>query len=254
MTEVICDLERGQGSPSKNVAMPAMHEDADLQSFLRQLGNSNPDTAPTLKANATPLASTVNPADEVTGVMGLAAVETGTQAQVTLQSSSPQKPTKRKKAGESSAERLWYRDPRILMAGGIAGCVLMIAVLFLLRGPDAAPDTVNPARDVKIGSQPNNENVTASSGDQVPEAVMDPSRQGAESVTEQMPVIASRATLEDSPVTTPVIGKHGLRFRPDQTIEMRLRSPPETVECTLEMWVTPDISIDTMGGAILLSP
>jgi hypothetical protein len=70
----------------------------------------------------------------------------------------------------------------------------------------------------------------------------------AQSVTNE----PAEAKKEDR-VSTAAAGRAGLRFTPDDVVDLPMESSPQSSECTLEMWLTLDREFDPRSGATLLS-
>ncbi len=135
MTEVIRDLEawqHGSSSSTSNPAIPRMPEDPSLQSFLSHL--STPAAASTATRNVKAPVTHVNvaPAAEATILTGNVGVDTDPQTKVTVRG---QTGLKKQRTLPPTPSPKWYRDPRVLIGGGAASVLMLLAIVFFVQTP-----------------------------------------------------------------------------------------------------------------------
>ena len=135
MTDVIRALEGFQNGSSANLAMPAIPEDLNLQSFLSNLSGSPASTATTRKIQTSVKNVVVNAAAEATILSGNMAVDTDPQQLTTF--GTPRVPGKdrtRAQTTSTPASLHWSRDIRFRAAGGTALVLLLLLTVFFSSG------------------------------------------------------------------------------------------------------------------------
>ncbi|MBL8817155.1 MAG: protein kinase [Planctomyces sp.] len=175
MSEVIRDLENGLSDSSSNMSMPQIPEDLNLQSFLSQLGATAAATAATQKIKPEPNAIRVDPAVEVTAIMGHVGADTEPQTLNTIQQASLRKTQTQSPAArqspptKSATSRTWLQNPQILVLGGIAAVMLLAAAAYLVRSPEGTlrVEILDPA----VQTQVKGTEVTFRNGDNAPRSL-----------------------------------------------------------------------------------
>jgi len=311
MADVIRDLESGHGGSSMNVPMLPMPEDQNLLSFLNQMGSQGASAAATHKVKPEVSAVRVNPASEVTSLMGAVSVDTDPQTHLSLKQQPRRKSSKQKEVAVSSGKPPWFRDLRIMIGVGGLFLVLLASLVVLLRTPHGTlrVEIRDPEVEMKIKGTDvtfrngDNEPVSLTAGDKqlvitrgdlsfetekfvlrkgqevlvrverVDETVVAKSGgrvigeksmsrpQVSAATTGQKEVRTLPQSVTNDPATTEMAervltagaGRAGLRFSPDDVVDLPMESSPESSECTLEMWLTLDREFKSVSSATLLS-
>ena len=138
MAEVIRDLEACQAGSSPHVAMPSIHEDLNLQSFLSNLGGSpSSGSATATKRNQTALTGVrMNPVAEATLLNGSIGVDTDPQTGMSLQNELRPKSKNKPTSAASGISPPWFRNVWVLMGGAAAAFLILFSVIVLVRTPN----------------------------------------------------------------------------------------------------------------------